>query len=58
MKAAENGKIEEAVEIFSKAIQIAPSRPSGFNNRAQAFRMLEKDAGNVEARFEYFDPTF
>ncbi|KAG8234068.1 hypothetical protein J437_LFUL013564 [Ladona fulva] len=44
VKAAENGKTAEAIDIFSKAIQVAPTRPSGYNNRAQAYRLLEKDS--------------
>ena len=39
MKAAESGDILTALEFFSQAVQIAPDRASGYNNRAQALRL-------------------
>ncbi|GIY99206.1 tetratricopeptide repeat protein 36, partial [Caerostris extrusa] len=43
VKKAETGNVEEAIEILNHSIQLAPRRPSGYNNRAQAFRLK----GNV-----------
>lgn len=43
VKNAETGKIEDAIQIFTDVIRIAPTRPSGYNNRAQAFRLLGND---------------
>jgi tetratricopeptide (TPR) repeat protein len=40
----EAGKLEEALENFNKAIEVAPKRPSPYNNRAQLYRFLENDA--------------
>nr|XP_015911241.2 tetratricopeptide repeat protein 36 homolog isoform X1 [Parasteatoda tepidariorum] len=45
VKAAECGKLDEAIEVFSSAIQTAPARPSGYNNRAQAYRLKFDNAG-------------
>ncbi|XP_049778970.1 tetratricopeptide repeat protein 36 [Schistocerca gregaria] len=36
---AESGNIEAAINLFTKAIATAPSRPSAYNNRAQAYRL-------------------
>lgn len=35
VKAAEEGRLEEAVEMLTKAIHAAPAYPSPYNNRAQ-----------------------
>jgi len=42
VKAAEVGNIVESIQLFTKAIEICPERASGYNNRAQAFRLLQK----------------
>ncbi|CAB3372847.1 Hypothetical predicted protein [Cloeon dipterum] len=42
VRAAEAGKLDDAVEIFTSAIEIAPERASGYNNRAQALRLKGK----------------
>ncbi|CAB3404366.1 unnamed protein product [Caenorhabditis bovis] len=39
---AEGGKIDEAIEIFTKAIEKCEINPSAYNNRAQAYRMQKK----------------
>lgn len=39
VKAAESGDVPKAIDIFTEAISWAPSRPSGYNNRAQAYRL-------------------
>lgn len=44
IQAAENGQIEDAIKLFTEALNIA-QRAAGYNNRAQAFRLLEKDEG-------------
>ncbi|CAL2033252.1 unnamed protein product [Caenorhabditis brenneri] len=36
---AEGMKLADAIEKFSKAIQVCPLNPSAFNNRAQAYRL-------------------
>ncbi|KAK8749666.1 hypothetical protein OTU49_015469, partial [Cherax quadricarinatus] len=42
IRAADTGDIETAVGFFNRAIEIAPARASGYNNRAQAFRLQGK----------------
>ena len=37
--AAESGDIMAALEFFNRAVQVAPTRASGYNNRAQALRL-------------------
>ncbi|XP_066995568.2 tetratricopeptide repeat protein 36 [Anabrus simplex] len=46
VKAAESGDLDEAIDIFTRAIQMAPEWASGYNNRAQAFRLkgISEDA--------------
>ena len=41
--AAENGNYKQSIEIFSKLIEKHPSYASAFNNRAQVYRLLEKE---------------
>uniref|UniRef100_A0A2R5L7U5 Putative tetratricopeptide repeat protein n=1 Tax=Ornithodoros turicata TaxID=34597 RepID=A0A2R5L7U5_9ACAR len=48
VEAAEKGEIEKSVQIFTKAIELAPKRASAFNNRAQALRFK----GDVEGAME------
>jgi len=40
VEAAEQGNLEESLKFFNMAIQVLPDRASGYNNRAQARRML------------------
>ena len=40
---AECGNYKEALNNFTKAIEIAPKRPSSYNNRAQTHRFLSND---------------
>ncbi len=35
VRAAENGKLDDALDILNRAIAIAPDYPSPYNNRAQ-----------------------
>lgn len=48
VQAAEKGDIDQAIEIFSKVIRLAPNRASGYNNRAQALRIK----GDVDRALE------
>lgn len=43
VKLTEAGKMDEALEKFNEAIEIAQHRPSPYNNRAQLYRFLERD---------------
>ena len=45
VKAAESGDLDTAVELFTRAINIAPKWASGYNNRAQAYRLKGDTAG-------------
>eukprot|EP00092_Neocalanus_flemingeri_P021597 GFUD01023427.1.p1 GENE.GFUD01023427.1~~GFUD01023427.1.p1 ORF type:complete len:195 (+),score=75.96 GFUD01023427.1:91-675(+) len=40
VKAAEAGDIKKALQLFDKVVSLAPDRPSSYNNRAQAFRLV------------------
>ncbi|KAK9501751.1 hypothetical protein O3M35_012423 [Rhynocoris fuscipes] len=42
VKCAENGNVLDAIKLFTEALTIA-ERASGYNNRAQAYRLLVKD---------------
>ncbi|XP_019880872.1 tetratricopeptide repeat protein 36 homolog [Aethina tumida] len=39
---AEAGRLDEGLELINKAIQIAPKRPSLYNNRAHIYQYLRK----------------
>lgn len=39
VKKAEAGYINESIDLLCKSIQMAPRRSSGYNNRAQAYRL-------------------
>ncbi|KAL1138276.1 hypothetical protein AAG570_009965, partial [Ranatra chinensis] len=43
VRAAEKGELPAAVEFFTCAIRMAPNRPSGYNNRAQAYRLMHRE---------------
>ena len=45
VKSAEAGQIREALNFFNQAIELTPWRPSGYNNRAQAYRLIGQDTG-------------
>ncbi|XP_076318749.1 tetratricopeptide repeat protein 36 homolog [Tachypleus tridentatus] len=47
VKAAEEGQLEKAIQIFTKAIELTPRRASGFNNRAQVLRLKGDNEGAV-----------
>jgi Flp pilus assembly protein TadD len=47
VKSAEGGQIGEALNLFNQAIMLKPTRPSGYNNRAQAYRIIGQDDGIV-----------
>jgi len=48
VKKAENGDFIGALDDFTKAIQLCPDRPSGYNNRAQALRLNGDVQGAME----------
>lgn len=48
VKEAENGNLSSAIEILGRAIDLAPSRASGYNNRAQALRLKGDTKGAME----------
>ncbi|XP_002734805.1 tetratricopeptide repeat protein 36-like isoform X2 [Saccoglossus kowalevskii] len=39
VKSAESGDLNSALDYFSQAIEVAPLRASGYNNRAQGLRL-------------------
>jgi Flp pilus assembly protein TadD len=45
VKAAESGDLDKATEMFTRAINIAPKWASGYNNRAQAYRLKGNTPG-------------
>jgi len=48
VKKAESGDFIGALDDFTKAIQLRPDRPSGYNNRAQALRLNDDTQGAME----------
>ena len=45
MALAESGKLTEALEVFNKAVMVSPLLPSVYNNRAQTYRLLNRNEG-------------
>lgn len=45
VKAAESGDLDTAIATFTKVINIAPQWASGYNNRAQAYRLKGNTSG-------------
>lgn len=45
--AAQENHYDDALKLFEKAIKAAPLRASVYNNRAQAMRLLNDDAGKL-----------
>ncbi|XP_014096252.2 tetratricopeptide repeat protein 36 homolog [Bactrocera oleae] len=43
IKLAEEGKLLEALQNFEQALNVAPTRASVYNNRAQALRLVGRD---------------
>ena len=43
MRAAEAGQLDHAVRLFDEAISLLPGRVSGYNNRAQALRLMGRN---------------
>ena len=41
---AENGDLHGALECFNKAIECVPERASGYNNRAQLYRLMGRES--------------
>lgn len=48
IRLAENGKLQEAIAILTKAIETAPNHASLYNNRAQVYRLLDDDEAALE----------
>lgn len=42
---AESDRMDQALEMFSKAIDCSPMWASAYNNRAQALRLLKRNEG-------------
>jgi tetratricopeptide (TPR) repeat protein len=47
VKAADSGELDKAIGLFTRAINIAPNWASGYNNRAQAYRLNGDTAGTA-----------
>ena len=39
VKEAEAGRFDQALEIFSRAVELCPKSASAYNNRAQVYRL-------------------
>lgn len=53
VEAAEKGDVAAAEQLFTEVIELAPQRASGYNNRAQARRLLDNVAGKYQQRSLY-----
>jgi hypothetical protein len=49
VKAAESGELDAAIATFTEVISIAPQWASGYNNRAQAYRLQ----GDIQGMYTY-----
>merc|ERR1711879_1010560 len=43
MGLCENKKFKQALQTANEAVILAPKRPSGYNNRAQVYRLIKED---------------
>ncbi|XP_063363811.1 tetratricopeptide repeat protein 36 [Cydia amplana] len=43
VRLANEGKLDEALEVLSKGVKLAPERASAYNDRAQLLRLMKKD---------------
>lgn len=48
VRAAESSDLPQAVTLFDEAIQLIPDRASGYNNRAQALRLMGQNERAME----------
>ena len=48
IRVAECGDLSKSISIFTKSIEVAPRRASGYNNRAQAHRLKGNIEGNIQ----------
>lgn len=48
VQAAESGDLKQAIVYFDQAIDLIPERASGYNNRAQALRLLGQNEGAMQ----------
>jgi hypothetical protein len=53
VEAAEKGDVAKAEQLFTEVIELMPQRASGYNNRAQARRLLDNVAGKYRQRSLY-----
>ena len=44
---AESGTLDQALDMFEKAIASSPTWASAYNNRAQALRLLKRNEGEL-----------
>lgn len=51
IQATENEDYDEALALFQKSIDTAPGRAAPYNNRAQAYRLIENDEGKIKNLF-------
>ena len=57
VRLAEKGNIDLSLEMFTKAIQLAPNRASGYNNRAQSWQ-LKGNIPGVSYKKEMCKPSY
>lgn len=48
VEAANSGNLAQAIQYFTESITLAPDRSSGYNNRAQAYRLLRQPEEALE----------
>ncbi|XP_017461267.1 PREDICTED: tetratricopeptide repeat protein 36 homolog, partial [Rhagoletis zephyria] len=54
IKLAEEGQLSKALQAFEQALNVAPTRASIYNNRAQALRLAGRDEGECLAELSRF----
>ncbi len=50
VRLAEQNYLAEAIECFTRAIELDPQQPSPFNNRAQAYQLQNKTKGKFRGK--------
>ena len=51
---AEKGQLEEALVLLNQVVSMLPNRASGYNNRAQLKRLMNKTDGSYKPKISVY----